>query len=261
MPSLADHHGSKFIKLFYIGDSGTGKTGSLVSLIGAGYKLRILDLDNGLDALFQETKRAFPDKLTNVDYESRRDQYKSSPSGPIISGQPKAFTDSLKLLDKWPDETSPKDWGEDTIFVLDSLTAFGKAAFEWAKGMAPAAKDPRQWYFSAQQAVEDTIAMLTGENFKANVIVISHVTYSELQDGTTKGFASSIGSALGPKLPKYLNTLVLAEKSGSGANVKRTIKTMPTTTVELKNPISFKLPAVLPLETGLATIFSELKAA
>ncbi len=261
MAAFADHHGSKFIKLFYIGDSGTGKTGSLVSLVSAGYKLRILDLDNGLDSLYQLVKKECPEKIGNVDYESRRDIYKAGAGGPIISGQPKAFTDSLKLMTKWTDESIPSEWGEQTIFVLDSLTAYGKAAFEWAKGMQPGAKDPRQWYFAAQQAVEDTIAMLTSEAFQANVIVISHVTYSELQDGTTKGFASSIGSALGPKLPKYLNTLILAEKSGTGQSVKRTIKTLPTTTVELKNPISFKLPGTLPLETGLATIFSELKAA
>ena len=32
-----------------MGDSGTGKTEALCSLVLAGYKLRILDLDNGLD--------------------------------------------------------------------------------------------------------------------------------------------------------------------------------------------------------------------
>lgn len=260
MPSFTDHHGSKFVKVLYIGDSGTGKTGSLTPLIGAGYKLRILDLDNGLDALFQWTKKLYPERLAQVDYETRRDRYKISGTQLVISGQPKAFTDSLKLMEKWSDETTPAEWGEDTIFVLDSLTALGKAAFEWAKGMQPSAKDPRQWYFAAQQAVEDTIALLTGEFFRTNVIIISHVSYTELQDGTTKGFASSIGSALGPKLAKYMNTLILAEKSGSGSNVKRTIKTAPTTTIELKTPLP-DIGLALPLESGLADIFAALKAA
>lgn len=261
MASLAEHHGSKFIKVAFIGNSGTGKTGALVSLMKAGYKLRILDLDNGLDALREWAKKECPDKLKNVDYETRRDKYKvSGNSGLILDGMPKAFTDSLKLMDKWSDETRPAEWGEDTVFVLDSLTAYGKSAFEWAKGMNPGAKDPRQWFFAAQQAVEDTIAVLTGESFRTNVIIISHVTYSEWQDGTTRGSISAIGSALGPKIAKYLNTLVLAEQAGSGTNVKRIIRCAPTSVIDLKTP-GPGFEATLPLESGLASIFSKLKAA
>ena len=259
MPSLAEHHGSKFIKLFYIGDSGTGKTGSLVSLVEAGYRLRILDLDNGLDALREYAKVRCPDRLGQIDYETRRDRYKASAGGPVLQGQPKAFTDCLKLMDKWTDESSPREWGENTIFVLDSLTTYGKAAFEWAKGMNTGAKDPRQWYFAAQQAVEDTVAMLTGDDFQCNVLVISHVSYNEDADGIRRGYTSAIGSALGPKLPKYLNTLILAERSGTGQNVKRVIRTLPTTLVDLKVPLP-NLPGTLPLESGLAEIFKQLKS-
>lgn len=260
MTALSAYHGSQFIKCMLIGNSGTGKTSALLSLVQAGYRVRILDLDSGLDALVQLVLAKAKDKVANVDYETRRDRYKASQSGPVLIGQPKAFTDSLKLLDKWSDESSPAQWGADTILVLDSFTAFGRAAFEWAKGMAPSSKDPRQWYFAAQQACEDVIAMLTGDQFATNVIIISHVNYQEFQDGTTKGTPSAIGSALGPKLAKYLNTLLLTESSGTGANVKRIIRTMPTSLIDLKNPISFKLDATLPLETGLATIFNELKA-
>lgn len=261
MPAFSEHHGSKFVKLFFVGDSGAGKTGALVSLIQADYKLRIIDMDNGLDSLFQWTKKLAPEKLNNVNYETRRDKMKASAAGPIISGAPKACTDVLKLLDKWPDETLPREWGEDTILVLDSLTAFGKAAFEWAKGMAPSAKDPRQWYFAAQGLVEDTVSMMCGDDFHCNVIIISHINYSEDHDGMRRGYTSAIGSALGPKLPKYINTLLLAEQSGTGENIKRTIKTLPTSLfggVKLPFPDSL---GTLPLGTGLATVFQKLKAA
>lgn len=260
MPSLAEHHSSTTVKAILIGDSGTGKTGSLVSLLAEGYKLRIIDLDNGLDSLVQWGKRVCPDKLANTEFETVRDNYKSSPMGPIISGTPKAFVRSLQLMDKWTDGTVPAEWDTQTIFVIDSLTALGKAAFDWAKGMNPSAKDPRQWYFSAQQAIENVIAALTSETFKPNVLLISHVSYKEMPDGTTKGYANSIGSALGPTIPKYFNTMLMAESMGSGANVKRTIKTVPTGVVDLKTPIPFKLPTALPLDTGMAEIFKQLKS-
>ncbi len=51
MPTLDAHESSRYAKLIYIGDSGTGKTGSLVSLLADGYKLKILDMDAGLDSL------------------------------------------------------------------------------------------------------------------------------------------------------------------------------------------------------------------
>src|SRR4051812_44359341 len=52
MPPLANHQSAKTTKLLLMGDSGTGKTGALASLADAGFNLRILDFDNGIDALF-----------------------------------------------------------------------------------------------------------------------------------------------------------------------------------------------------------------
>jgi hypothetical protein len=47
----------------------------------------------------------------------------------------------------------------------------------------------------------------------------------------------------------------MAQKRGEGTQIKRTIKTNSTGVVDLKNPVSFKIPDELPLETGLATFF------
>lgn len=259
MPNLDDLQQDKFVKILYIGDSGAGKTGSLVSLVAAGYRLHILDLDKGLDSLVSFIRRECPDKLKNVDYETLRDPYKVVGNQVMIVGAPKAFTGSLTLMTKWSDGTNPAEWGPQNIFVLDSLSALGRAAFEWAKGMNPTTKDPRQWYGTAQKAVEDTISVLTSDAFRTNVIVISHVNMQELPDGTVKGFANSIGKAQGAVLPRYFNTLLLAETMGSGAAVRRTIKTVPTGTIDLKNPAPFTVDKELPLGTGLATIFEKLK--
>jgi hypothetical protein len=252
MPTLDEHVSSEYTKIIYIGDSGTGKTGSLVSLLLAGYKLKILDMDNGLDALVQFAKKEGAD-LKQVEYATFRDNYRATPQGPMIKGVPKAFTGALTQLTEWSTIEDPM-----SITVLDTLTSFGKAAFAWARGMNPTAKDPRQWYGTSQAAVEDTLAMLTGPDYKQNVIVSSHVNYKELVEGVNKGHVSSIGTALGPKIPMYFNSMVLAEASGSGRNVRRKIKTLPTGVIDLKmaNP---KVEAELPLETGLATIFAQLR--
>lgn len=259
MPKGSAHHSSSIVKLLFIGDSGTGKTSSLLSLVQADYQLRILDCDNGLDSLINLVKHHCPDKIDNIEYETKRDKYKASAGGPVIAGQPKAFVECLGLLNKWSDGTEPSAWGPSHIMVVDTLTGLSGAAFEWAKGMSPGAKDPRQWYFAAQQAIEKVIDLLTGELFHCNVIVISHIMYKEREDGSTKGYATSVGSALGPTIPKYFNNLLMAETVGGGKNARRTIRTLPTGIVDLKTSAPFALTGDLPLDTGLATIFETLK--
>lgn len=252
MPSLDQHQSAAYAKMIYIGDSGTGKTGSLVSLLTAGYKFKILDMDNGLDSLVYYAREQCPDKLRNVEFETIRDKYEAARTGPIVR-KAEAFVKSLEIMQEW---SATED--SETVFVLDSLSAFGKAAFEWAKGMNPMAKDPRQWYFSAQQGVENTIAMLTSEGFRMNVIIISHVNYKEVVEGVHKGYVNAIGSALGPTIAKYFNTLLLAESQGAGKNTRRKIKTVPTGIIDLKIP-NPKIDSELPLESGMATIFETLR--
>lgn len=251
---------SLLTKAILLGDSGTGKTGALASLVKAGYKLRVLDLDNKLQTgiLPQVLLRDSPDKMGNIDYEAVRDKFKASSLGPIFDGMPKSFTRSLELLDKWSDGSIPAKWGPEYVFVLDSLTFFSDAAYNWAKSLNPGTKDPRQWFYTAQQAVENTIAMLTADAFHTNVIVIAHVSWQDRPDGSMKGYPASVGKALGPTLPAYFDNMILCQ---TGAGQKRTIQTVPTALVDLKNPASIN-PAMLPtlpLETGLATFFETLR--
>jgi len=258
MPTLDQHSSGKFVKLIYIGHSGSGKTGSLTSLAAAGYHLRIIDFDNGLDSLVHHVRAECPEVLTHIDYETIRDKYKSGPSG-IGTSAPKSIVKLSKLLDKWSDDSVPAEWGEDTILVLDSLTSIGKAAYEWARAQNPYVKEKRQFYQGAQELIENIIAAVTSEDFQTNVLILSHIDVRD-EDGINRGFVSSIGRALGDKLPRYVNTMILAESSGTGAKVRRRIKTFPTSMLDLKNPAPMKIESEYPLETGLATLFSQLKA-
>ncbi len=257
MPKLSEHQAGKFVKLMLIGDSGTGKTGALTSLVKDGYNLRILDMDNGLDALRQWVNHDCPDNVDQVDFETLRDTMRMTPSGPIVTA--KSYIEALKLMSTWSDGTNPADATEKDIFVVDSLTALGKAALEWAKAGAPGAKDGRQWFFAAQQSIENVLAMLTAEAFHSNVIVISHINWKEVQEGQHKGHPSAVGSALGPVIPRYFNTMLQAEIVGSGKSAKRIIKTMPSSMIDLKNPSPFKMEDTYPLGEGMAKIFRNLK--
>ena len=218
MTKLSDHQSSEFVKLFLIGNSGAGKTGALASLVQDGYELRIIDLDNGLDALKNQLEEDYPEGLEMVDYETVIDQFRTNQLGKIVpKGAPKAYVQTGKLIDKWTDGTIPAEWGPKTIFVIDSLTALGHAALHWAKAGSPSVKDGRQWYGTAQESIMDILVNLSGEEFRANVILISHIDYRQLEkDGPMKGFISTVGKALGPKTPHRFNTVLESRIIGFG---------------------------------------------
>lgn len=260
MPSAADHQSSAFVKLLYIGDSGTGKTTSLASLVEAGYHLRVLDFDNLLDPLIQMVRRTDQSLLDRIGYMTFRDKFRTTPNGPIIDGVPTAYIGSMKAIDKWEDNSVPSEWGAKHILVIDSLTTMARSSYWWAKGLLGAATfaegvpirgvRPEQFYHTAQQALMNTVAYVTAESFAANVIVIAHVKYIE-RDGVTKGFPVAVGNAISPEIPSYFPSVALATKAGT----RRVIRTRSTAMIDLKNPRSFDMADEFDMEDGLAKFF------
>ncbi len=268
MPNLSDHQSNEFTKLLLIGDAKSGKTGSLVSLVKAGYKLRILDMDNLLDILKYCVLEQCPEMINNVEFRTLRDKRKAGPEGPIIDGKPKAFQDAIKMFDRWKykddagneiDLGSPSEWGPECILVLDSLSRFCDAAFDFREPLTPRGKsgdyDDRATYKDAQDAVEYVLATLTSKSFATNVIVIAHIRYIEMPDGTTKGFPQGVGKVLSPKIGQYFPSVVLYNNQGG----KRTLQTNSTPLIDLANPRPFAMEKSYPIETGLAQFFEVLR--
>lgn len=269
MASLSNHQSNLYTKLLLLGDAKSGKTGSLISLVAAGYKLRIVDFDNLLDILKYKCLEICPDKIDNVEARSLRDKYKAGPSGVIIDGKPKAWMDFIKLMNDWKytedDGTevalgTPSSWGADTILVIDSLSRMCDAAYDFHEAMIPRGKsgdyDGRAVYGNAQDDVEKQLAMLTSKSFATNLIVIAHGTYMDLPDGTKKIFPQGVGQKLSPKIPQYFPNYIRYKNSAG----KRTIQLSSDPMIDLANtrPNAFE-GKTLPIETGLAEFFSALR--
>lgn len=263
---MADPHNNFIANGFVVHNS--GKTGSLVSLVKAGYKLRILDFDNLLDVLKSYIMKECPDKIANVEFRTLRDKLKSTPLGPTIDGQPKAFVEAMKMLDRWKykdgeteiDLGVPANWGPECILVIDSLSRLCDAAYDFRVPLTPKGAsgkyDERAVYGDAQEAIESAIANLTSDNFETNVIVIAHIRYLDMPDGTQKGFPQSVGKALSPQIPQYFPSVVLY----SNRNGKRTLQTNSTPLIDLANPKPFSMAKEYPIETGLADFFKVLRS-
>lgn len=265
MTSLADHPSNSFVKLLLLGDAKSGKTGSLVSLVKAGYNLRVLDYDNLLDILRYKVLEECPSNIENVEFVSLRDNITSSNTGTIIKGTPKAFVDGLRLLDRWKtddiDLGIPAQWGPESILIIDSLSRLCDAAYNYHEAVAPKGKsgdyDGRAVYGNAQDDVEKMLAMLTSTTFATNVIVICHGTYMDLPDGSKKIFPQGVGQKLSPKIPQYFPNYI-RYKNQSG---KRTIQLESDSMIDLASTNPSAMPRTLDITDGLATFFQILRSA
>lgn len=268
MPSLANHQSNDFVKLLLLGDAKSGKTGSLVSLVKAGYKLRILDFDNLLDVLKYYIERECPENMINVEYRSLRDKMKAGAVGASIDGAPKAWINGIKMLDNWKytedgvetDLGKPAEWGSNTILVIDSLSRLCDAAYDFHESIIPVSSktgefDGRAVYGNAQDDVEKILALLTSRSMRTNVILIAHGMYMDLPDGTTKIFPQGVGQKLSPKIPQYFPSYIRYKNQGG----KRTIQIKSDAMIDLANPRPFAMKDSYDIADGLAQFFAALR--
>lgn len=270
MPSLDQHPSVKgtrgIYKGLHVGDSGTGKTGALAALVEQGYKLRILDFEDGLDPIagyIAADKRAL---LSNVSYHTLKDEFKLAGSYITIKKAP-SFQRAMALLNSWEDESAPEGsygaaqtWGDDTILVIDTLGSLSRAAFNMvlqANGaLAPSGQrgGPEQTHYgTAQDTVERFLDMLTTpEMLPCHVIVNAHWTWQEGDLGNQRAYPATIGKALNPKIGQKFNNMLGFASGPSG----KVIKTQRDGTISLKTRKPLK--ESYPIGTGLADIFKEL---
>lgn len=284
MPILTSSRSAFPIKLLFLGDSGTGKTGALASLAEAGYNLRVLDFDNGLDIL-ASILRDKPEALSRVVYETCTDRLKTVGGKTIVDGIPSAWTKAMNLLDRWKilDKKSGEvgydlgllsSWGLRDILVIDSLTFMSDAAMRMILALNNRGTQ-RPWqsdWNEAQNLVEGALALLYADHVRCNVIVNAHVNYMDIMIDTgqkdsqgnpikqvidSKGLPQAVGQKLSLKIPRYFNTSLIATREGSGMGEKRWISTKSVGIVEAKTSI-IQVPSRLPLATGLADYFKLL---
>lgn len=281
MPKAPTSEGPGLVKGLLMGDPGSGKTGSLTSLVSAGYKLYIYDFDNLLTSLFAYAQHECPKNLGNINYQTFTDKLKGLDTPvmmmgsamkvmPNNDGTPKAYINAMKQLTKWNDPEGenlgdPGDFGMGSVVVIDSLTTASNAAMRYVQAMNPAGREPQAAYHAAQQLIMNLLQLLCSKDFNVNVLVLAHLAYTRRPRSTDaanamtmheqlelgKGFPRSVGSALNEIIAAHFNSALLVEQ----VNSKRFIHTQSTSLVDLKNPVPFGGLDKLPIETGLATFF------
>lgn len=302
------------VRLLIAGHPGSAKTGSLTALSDAGFKLRILDYDgNTLPLQMYGT----PEGKARIDAVHLGD--KLSTSGDFIEvKEPTGFKDGLRLMDQWrydrfegvdrvmgrpkkhfktgetiPDDPpargevidlgSSKDWGPDTVVVLDSLTAMGDTAMSKAMHLMNRTKmdNTDRVYGVAMGEQKDFLKKVRQPGNRFHFIVFAHLkmigpqNYREGKGGdseimkqikkeqsdliTTRWYPTALGRALPQEVSRLFPVQLLYENVEIHGTVRRQIWTAPRIEVDLKMP-SLDISKSLPISDGLLTVFKALGA-
>lgn len=283
MPSFDNYPEHPAIKLLYLGHTGAGKTGSLVSLAAAGYNVRILDLDKGVQIIKDYVTNpkspylvAKPGlwNLEQCKELSKRISYVEISETMNLVGPPgkqqvvpkgDAFGKINAMLTHWVDGDvdlgNIDDWTPRDVLVIDGLSRLADAAFtqQLALNGRLLTRPEQGDYGVAQGRVKNILQALYADTVKCNVIMICHIAYIETESGPTRGFPQSVGKAIGPQIGQFFNHAILAKSTGQGGAERRVIRTSTEGMVELKSAAPLRVKPEYDLAFGLAEYFRDVK--
>lgn len=257
MPFMTEQVEPDPVKMLLLGNSGSGKTGSLASLAEAGYILHILDFDRGT-AILRNLLRGKPG-LARVEVEMFQDLYKNA--GPqVYASKVEAWSKAMNTVTKWT--SNPEYQTQDHILVIDSLNFATKVAFNWilqSAGRLMAPKEIQDWG-AAQDLVGNFLMKLYSNEVKCHTIVCTHISYQGSGDNDIKvGYPmTSIGRSFNPQVARYFNSCVMARNTGTGIGNKREIYTHPIDFVDLKTE-ALTVKKSYGLATGMAELFADIR--
>lgn len=268
MPSLSTHHSSSVANGLLVGDNGSGKTGSLASLVKAGYYLHILDCDKGIDVLASLLKDD-PAALDRVEYETVTDSFRKSGVHTVPQGD--GWQKAVNTLDKWAND---KTFDSSHIIAVDSLTFLGRLSMSNTMRIVnrTGQKPEQQHWGSAIEDLEWVLGQIHSLSH-VNTLVLTHMVYIEekpkangdmqivgttMETSDSKAYPTALGSKLPTNVGRYFNTVLGYKITGAGIGTKRMISTTPVGTLGCKTPSPTTVKKEYPLETGLADYFRDI---
>jgi hypothetical protein len=282
------------IKAFIIGKQGTGKTGSKASLVAMGYKLRMLNFDNGADILknlltnpYYPYRKYMQDKniplkgaISVITIAEEMKKITEDSKSRFIPKSARGYSKATDMMNDWVDGDeklgSILSWGNDTILDIDTLGTLADLAYFHTQelngrlGARQEGFDYQRDVGGAQGLLRNLMQTLFHPLVKCNVLINAHITYVDESKGTYErpnlesisdpiGYPSAIGRAISPVIGKWFNNVLIIDQTGSGPTEKHEISTVPIRNIAAKNSLPGVLKKRYSIETGLAEIFCALR--
>ena len=255
----------------------THNTGSFASLAAAGYKLRLLDLDNNSSILRNLlTKpsapyvKANPKVLENLESVLTFSEPRGLVGGKLGITKAAVWSAVSAALADWKDGEGANarsfgaitSWDSSSVLVIDTFTRLSQAAMNFHLAMnGRLNQKPILYDFGdGQQLLRYFLEIITSPEVQCNVILSCHIDKTENKSTSQpEEYPMSIGAALGPQIGTYFGTLLKIEKIGSGEKLRRVIRTVPTSALGVKTSIPFDAKPEYDISTGLADYFAAVR--
>lgn len=216
-------------KVMIVGDSGVGKTYSIRTLVDSGITPFIIFTENGMRSLGDVPKESLhwhylpPADLSWGDMKKIGQSVNTSTYEDLAANkaglQKQKHTQLLKLFDlcdnfvcqRTGKEFGPiSKWGTDRALILDSLSGLALMA----KGLTVGAKPTLhqgEWNVAMNQ-IEGVVNKFCMQLYCHFVLIAHSEREMDPVAGSVKIYPSSLGAKLSPKLPRYFDEVVYADK-------------------------------------------------
>lgn len=226
------------VNVLLMGPAGTGKTHSIGTLIEAGIEVFYLGLEPGLEsvmAYFKDKGKEVPENFHWHQLEAPKASFlEMLDSATKINtmaldslakmqdpnrSKHNQFITMLKAVNNFKDQRTGKEygcvdeWGPDRALVVDGMAGLARAAMSLVVGGKPV-RNQSDWGI-AQDQVEKIVRMWT-DNCHCHFVLIAHVEReTDAVLGGVKIMISTLGKALGPKLPPMFSDVILTVREGT----------------------------------------------
>lgn len=254
-----------------MGPAGTGKTHSIGTLVDTGLEVFYLALENGIESLlgyYADANKPLPDNLhwhvlqsptagfAEMEATARQINTMSFESLTKLSdsnrGKYNQFVSLLTALNNFPDDRTGKSfgpvnlWDSTKVIVIDGMTGLGRCALSMVVGGKPV-RSQADWGI-AQDQLEKVIQKLC-DGCPCHFVLLAHVEREVDQVlGGTKLMLSTLGRALGPKIPAMFSDVILAVRQGD------------KWTWDTSNPMADVKTRNLPIKADNAPTFASIYA-
>jgi len=272
-------------KILVLGYPKAGKTGALACMLEH-YRLRMISLDGNIRPLLTYAK---PEARKNLEVVMLRDKQRilARQQAPSPVGSPKTLERIDQLLDEgeFEDPNTKKivkwgplsEWGDDTILVIDPLTALARIVMRRQLALSGRERQGplyRDWLL-AQNVLDAWVEERTAADLKCGVMILAHLVMIEPKEAGEKDeeatkkirsqaaevvparlFPKTLGRALSPTIAQHFDATVLVEADGRTG--RRYLVTAPQPHVDVGVP-AVNLKDRLLIGDGMLTIYEALK--
>lgn len=255
------------VKVLLMGPTGSGKTYTIGQLIEAGFKVRAIFTEPGMEsvgAYFKDRNKelpesyhwhyippAGPDWAAMIDSATKINTMNQKGLAALDDIGKSKYREFIEVLTSLSNFKSDRDgsvhgaadtWGTDTVLVIDSLSGLSMAAMNLVTGSKPI-KAMGDWGM-AMDNLERIITKLTTD-LRCHMIMMAHVEREgDEVSGGSSIMVSTLGKKLAPKIPRFFSDVILTQRVGTEFSWSTASPGVDTKARNL--PIAAKVPVSMP---------------